>query len=176
VPLINQSDITNVVKEVEFVQLALKNGRLNFLEQSYGLQIGAAYAELYLENINRMALDSIVDHFKSEISTEKTKQLLASLIPSQFFGWCKNSTDCALHSQSAGAMFNSTIKMEAATAPHIAGASQSSSLTTDCIGCPALVTNPQYCLDKRVSKAARSAAGELYGLRGFGIRGIARCL
>jgi pimeloyl-ACP methyl ester carboxylesterase len=44
------------------VRAALGEGKLNFLGLSYGSQLGAAYAELYPDNIRVMALDGALDH------------------------------------------------------------------------------------------------------------------
>jgi pimeloyl-ACP methyl ester carboxylesterase len=67
--LFNHLDTTSVVKDIELVRLALNEGKLNYFGQSYGSQIGEQYAELFPENINRMAIDGIVDHSQSEISS-----------------------------------------------------------------------------------------------------------
>jgi pimeloyl-ACP methyl ester carboxylesterase len=67
-PLFNNLDTTSVAKDYEQVRLALNEGKMNYFAQSYGSQIGEQYAELYPENIGRMALDGILDHSTSEIS------------------------------------------------------------------------------------------------------------
>lgn len=67
-PLFDHVDTTSAVKDHELVRLALGDDKLNLFAQSYGSQIGEQYAELYPENIGRMALDAILDHSTSEIS------------------------------------------------------------------------------------------------------------
>ena len=61
-PLLAHLDTTNVARDLESVRAALGEGKLNFLGLSYGSQLGAAYAELYPENIRVMALDGALDH------------------------------------------------------------------------------------------------------------------
>jgi len=109
-PLINHLDTTNVVKDMELVRLALKDGKLNFLGQSYGSLIGSQYAELYPENINRMALDGIVDHSQSETSTLAGESTTYELTLNNFFDWCNTTTNCSLHGQDARTIFDSLIK------------------------------------------------------------------
>jgi pimeloyl-ACP methyl ester carboxylesterase len=66
--LFEHLDTTSVAEDFEIVRHALDEGKLNYFGQSYGSQIGEQYAELYPENIGRMALDGILDHSTSEIS------------------------------------------------------------------------------------------------------------
>lgn len=67
-PLFDHVDTTSVAKDFELVRLALGNEKLNLFAQSYGSQIGEQYAELFPENIGRMALDAVLDHSTSEVS------------------------------------------------------------------------------------------------------------
>lgn len=67
-PLFDHVDTTSVAKDFEIVRLALGDEKLNIFAQSYGSQIGEQYAELFPENIGRMALDAVLDHSTSEVS------------------------------------------------------------------------------------------------------------
>lgn len=66
--LFNHVDTTSVAKDFELLSLELGDEKLNLFAQSYGSQIGEQYAELFPENVGRMALDAILDHSTSEVS------------------------------------------------------------------------------------------------------------
>lgn len=109
-PLIQHLDTINVAKDMERVRLAIGDGeKLNFLGRSYGSQIGVTYAELYPDNINRMALDGIVDHTQSEITTLNDEATAYEDTLNEFFTWCNTTTTCALHNQDIITTFNSII-------------------------------------------------------------------
>lgn len=106
-PLINFLDTTTVAKDLELVRQALDNGaKLNFFGQSYGSQVGLQYAEQYPQNINRMALDGILDHTMSETSTLYTESGTYERVLNAFFDWCAALPSCALHGQNAAAVFD----------------------------------------------------------------------
>ena len=66
-PLINYLDTVSVAKDIELVRQAINNReKLNFFGRSYGSLIGQTYAELFPRNINRMAMDGVVDDRQSE--------------------------------------------------------------------------------------------------------------
>jgi pimeloyl-ACP methyl ester carboxylesterase len=65
--LLRHVDTTSVVRDLEAIRIALNDGKLNWLGESYGTQIGAQYAELFPENIRAMVLDGNVDHSAPEI-------------------------------------------------------------------------------------------------------------
>ncbi|QDS75744.1 hypothetical protein FKW77_008463 [Venturia effusa] len=110
-PLLHHLDTINVVKDMERVRLALGDGeKLNFLGRSYGSQIGVTYAELYPENIHRMALDGILDHTQSEITTLNDEATAYEDTLNQFFTWCNTTTTCALHNQDACSIFSSILE------------------------------------------------------------------
>jgi pimeloyl-ACP methyl ester carboxylesterase len=126
-PLINHLDTISVVKDIELIRLALDDGKLNLLGQSYGTQIGEQYAELFPQNINRMVIDGIVDHSQAEptaldievslpvllylrigMLTCNQQQAFESTL-GKFFEWCSTSTDCALHGQDVVAVFDAVV-------------------------------------------------------------------
>lgn len=110
-PLLQHLDTINVAKDMERVRLALECvEKLNFLGRSYGSQIGVTYAELYPNNINRMALDGIVDHTQSEITTLNDEATAYEDTLNQFFAWCNTTITCALHDQDARSIFTSVFR------------------------------------------------------------------
>ncbi|KAE9987841.1 hypothetical protein EG328_001267 [Venturia inaequalis] len=116
-PLLQHLDTINVVRDMERVRIALGDGeKLNFLGRSYGSEIGVRYAEFYPNNINRMALDGIVDRTQSEINTFNDEATAYENTLNQFFTWCNTTTTCALHGQDARAIFSSLFQ-SASNAP-----------------------------------------------------------
>lgn len=110
-PLINYLDTVSVARDLELVRQAINHReKLNFFGRSYGSQIGQTYAELFPGNINRMAMDGIVDHTQSETVTLNEEATTYELTMNQFFAWCNITTGCALHGQDAAAVFDSVIR------------------------------------------------------------------
>ncbi|KAL8703991.1 MAG: hypothetical protein Q9201_002838 [Fulgogasparrea decipioides] len=110
-PLINHLDTVHVAKDMELVRQALNNGeKLNFLGRSYGSQIGQTYAELFPENINRMALDGIVDHTQTETITLNDEARAYEMTLNNFFAWCNTTTNCTLHGQDIASIYESTVR------------------------------------------------------------------
>ena len=110
-PLINYLDTVSVARDLELVRQAINDReKLNFFGRSYGSQIGQTYAELFPENINRMAMDGIVDHTQSETVTLNEEATTYEMTMNQFFAWCNVTTNCALYGQDAAAIFDSVIR------------------------------------------------------------------
>lgn len=109
--LIYHLDTVNVAKDMELVRQALnREAKLNFLGRSYGSQIGQTYAELFPEQINRMALDGIVDHTQSETTTLNDEATSYEATLNQFFAWCSTTTNCMLHGQNAAGVYDSLVQ------------------------------------------------------------------
>jgi pimeloyl-ACP methyl ester carboxylesterase len=95
-PLLGHLDTTNVARDLESVRAALGEGKLNFLGLSYGSQLGAAYAELYPENIRVMALDGALDHSQEASSMLADEAGAYEDAFGRFARWCSEEPDCAL--------------------------------------------------------------------------------
>ncbi|KAL9041288.1 MAG: hypothetical protein Q9214_004161 [Letrouitia sp. 1 TL-2023] len=109
--LIDHLDTVNVARDMELVRRALQSeAKLNFLGRSYGSQIGLTYAELFPENIHRMALDGILDHTQSETTTLNDEATTYELTLNQFFAWCNTTTNCTLHGQDAAGVYEFVIR------------------------------------------------------------------
>jgi pimeloyl-ACP methyl ester carboxylesterase len=115
-PLLYHLDTINVVKDMELVRLELDDGaKLNFLGRSYGSQIGVTYAELYPENINRMALDGIVDHTQSETTTLNDEATAYEDTLNTFFSWCNSTATCALQGQDVASIYDQIVESASKT-------------------------------------------------------------
>ena len=110
-PLFDHLDTINVARDMEIVRGALdQNAKLNFLGRSYGSQIGQTYAELFPEQVGRMALDGIVDHSQSEITTLECEISTYETTLNRFFSWCNTTTNCSLHGQNAAEVFDKVVQ------------------------------------------------------------------
>ncbi|KAL9032994.1 MAG: hypothetical protein Q9180_006186, partial [Flavoplaca navasiana] len=110
-PLLNHLDTVNLAKDMEFVRRALiSDEKLNFFGYSYGSQVGLTYAELYPENVNRMALDGILDHTQDETTTLNDEATAYEMTLDRFFTWCNTTIDCTLHGQDAAGIFESILR------------------------------------------------------------------
>ena len=90
-PLLGHLDTTNVARDLESVRAALGEGKLNFLGLSYGSQLGAAYAELYPENIRVMALDGALDHAQEASSMLAAEAGAYEDAFGRFARWCSGN-------------------------------------------------------------------------------------
>lgn len=97
--LLRHVDTTSVARDLEAIRIALNDGKLNWLGESYGTQIGAQYAELFPENIRAMVLDGNVDHSAPEIYALTAESSTYENELDRFFDWCSKNTMCALHGQ-----------------------------------------------------------------------------
>jgi len=109
-PLLSHLDTTNVARDLESVRVALGEGKLNFLGLSYGSQLGAAYAELYPENIRVMALDGALDHAQQASSMLADEAGAYEDAFSRFARWCSEEPDCALHGRDVTTFFDDLVQ------------------------------------------------------------------
>ncbi|KAF1982898.1 alpha/beta-hydrolase [Aulographum hederae CBS 113979] len=111
--LFNNLDTINVVKDLDLIRQALypmTNLKLNLLGRSYGSQIGLQYAELFPKNIDRFALDGVVDHTESATSTVYSESRTYEATLELFFSWCNTTSDCALHGRDTAAIVEKMIQ------------------------------------------------------------------
>jgi pimeloyl-ACP methyl ester carboxylesterase len=104
-PAFEYMDTASVAKDLELVRQALGEGKLNYLGQSYGTQLGAQYAELYPETVGRFVFDGVTDHSQSSTTTLSTESIGYEATLNKFFQWCNTTQDCALHGQDIEGIF-----------------------------------------------------------------------
>src|SRR5215210_2523682 len=109
-PLLGHLDTTNVARDLELLRAALGEGKLNFLGLSYGSQLGAAYAELYPENIRVMALDGALDHSQEASSMLADEAGAYEDAFDRFARWCSQEPDCALNGRDVTAFFDDLVR------------------------------------------------------------------
>jgi pimeloyl-ACP methyl ester carboxylesterase len=59
--LLGYVDTVSTVRDLDLLRHLVGDERLNYFGLSYGTKIGAVYADLFPENVGRMALDAVVD-------------------------------------------------------------------------------------------------------------------
>lgn len=111
--LFSHLDTTSAAHDVEAVRRALGEDRLNWIGLSYGTMLGAAYAELYPENVGRMVLDGDVDHSLSETSALHAEVSTYEDTLNQFFNWCNDTAtaaECPFKGQNLPQIFDDLIE------------------------------------------------------------------
>lgn len=96
--LLGHVDTTSAAKDLEAIREALGTGKMNWFGNSYGTQLGAAYAELYPENVRALVLDGAVDHSLTEIPATTTLDTTYEAELNRWFAWCQSNSTCAVHS------------------------------------------------------------------------------
>ncbi|KAH8696215.1 hypothetical protein BGW36DRAFT_428235 [Talaromyces proteolyticus] len=175
-------DTTSAAHDLEAVRVALGENHLNWLGLSYGTMLGAAYAELYLENVGVMVLDGNVDHSLSETSAlhdaqpgvsnsglstlaQTLKETIAGNATGLSSTLATSETDSAFPGIAIGCLdwyHNATTLADVIykgqlanhLAPYIKGASQTYRYQTACIGWPAPVKNPNHALNQKAMAKA----------------------
>jgi pimeloyl-ACP methyl ester carboxylesterase len=98
--LLANVDSVTTARDFDFVRAALGEEDFNFLGLSYGVVLGAAYAELFPERVRTLALDGAVDRTLSQpyLVLQDSQSNEATL--EKFFQWCDRNTDCAVRNTS----------------------------------------------------------------------------
>jgi pimeloyl-ACP methyl ester carboxylesterase len=109
-PLFLHADTVSVARDHEAVRIALGVSRVNWLGLSYGVQVGAQYAQLYPKRTRAMVLDAVLDHSLPEV------QLTADAIKTveeafeRFADWCDTAPDCVLRGQDVRAVYDDLVR------------------------------------------------------------------
>jgi pimeloyl-ACP methyl ester carboxylesterase len=87
----------DVVRDMEAIREALRDGKLNWLGLSYGTMLGAEYAERYPGHIRAMVLDGALDRALSEPGMLAEEARTAEDEFVRWAAWCRQSPQCPLH-------------------------------------------------------------------------------
>jgi pimeloyl-ACP methyl ester carboxylesterase len=88
-----------VVRDIEAIRAALRDGKLNWLGLSYGTMLGALYAERYPKRIRTLALDAALDRGLSEPGMLGAETGAAENEFERWAAWCRRSPQCPLQGQ-----------------------------------------------------------------------------
>ena len=104
-PLLNHLDSTHVAKDHELVRKALGSGKFNYFGMSYGSLFGSQFIELFPNSVGRIALDGLIDHSQSEVTTLLTEASSYEVVLNRFFDFCDTNTTCPLHGRNSKKIF-----------------------------------------------------------------------
>ena len=87
----------DAARDLERMRIALGDGGLSYMGQSYGSLLGLTYASMFPTHVRAMALDSVIDPAQSfnQITQGQAAGFEASL--QSFFSWCAGSSACPWH-------------------------------------------------------------------------------
>ena len=79
---------------------------VSVLAVSYGVQVGAIYAQLYPQRVRAMVLDATLEHDLSDaLATAASVSTIEDSFD-RFAHWCTRAPTCALHGQDVGRVFD----------------------------------------------------------------------
>jgi pimeloyl-ACP methyl ester carboxylesterase len=105
-PLLGHVDAESVARDYEAVRSALGIPKINLLAVSYGVQVGAIYAQLYPQRVRAMVLDATLEHDLSDaLATAASVSTIEDSFD-RFARWCTRAPTCALHGQDVGRVFD----------------------------------------------------------------------
>ena len=99
----------DVIRDMEAIRVAMRDGKLNWLGLSYGTMLGALYAERYPHRIRTMALDGNLDRALSGPGMLATEATAAENGFNRFASWCEGSAECPLQGQDVPAVFDALV-------------------------------------------------------------------
>ena len=105
-PLIDHVDNVSVARDIDTIRAALGERQLTLYGRSYGTLAGQMYAENFPHRVRGLVLDSVFDH-SLPVSRMLTSQgATAEDSFNGFAKWCAANTDCALHGQDVGQVYD----------------------------------------------------------------------
>lgn len=88
-----------VVRDIEAIRAALRDGKLNWIGLSYGTLLGAEYAERYPKRIRTLVLDGALDRALSEPGMLGAEARASEDEFERWAAWCAASPECPLEGQ-----------------------------------------------------------------------------
>jgi pimeloyl-ACP methyl ester carboxylesterase len=101
-------------RDMDAIRAAVGDPKLTYLGFSYGTSLGAAYAQLFPQNIRAMVLDGAVDPQQNLVDATEIQAKGFELAFSNFATWCKATPDqCAIGPDARAAVTDALAKAEA---------------------------------------------------------------
>ena len=156
-PLFRLMGTDQKIRDLDLVRQGVGSEKLNWVGWSGGTQIGAEYAELYPEKLGRMALDgnNARDISDAESILSEATALESGL--NHFFRWCDEATECALHGQDVGALFDHLLE-EADRGPLPAPSARDSDKLDDTVSVEDLLSGVLNHLNSGVDSKPKKGA------------------
>ncbi len=105
--LAGRLDSGQVAHDMDAIRQALGQRTLSYYGNSYGTVYGQAYLELFPHRVNRMYLDSVLDH--TTVAPYDRYAVTAAVVRDRLPGvteWCSAHPECALHGQDVLAVWD----------------------------------------------------------------------
>ncbi|RJQ68121.1 alpha/beta fold hydrolase [Pseudonocardiaceae bacterium YIM PH 21723] len=110
-PLYDHLDTASNARDLEAVRAALGVPKIYFYGRSYGTLLGQQYAELFPQRIERMVLDSTMDHSVPDGAAFAAAEARGLEVHFDNFGeWCAQTEECALHGRDVHAVLRDVQK------------------------------------------------------------------
>lgn len=102
-------DTRTAARDMDAIRAALGEAKLNYIGLSYGSYLGTTYAQLFPQRIGRMVLDGILDHAQRPARFMLDEARTMEDTFNRFAAWCDKDTECALHGQDVGAVWDKLV-------------------------------------------------------------------
>jgi pimeloyl-ACP methyl ester carboxylesterase len=106
-------DTVSAARDIDWIRAALGEQRISWLGRSYGTMLGAQYAQLFPNRVDRMVLDGAVDHGLHMDQVLRTEAAAVEDEFNRFTDWCAGSTTCALHGRDAAGIWDALMSQAA---------------------------------------------------------------
>ena len=109
--LLAHMGLRDQVRDVDALRSALGAAHLDWMGQVAGSELGAAYASVYPGRTGRIVLDAAVDPYRSAGTRALDAASAEETAFDHFAAWCAQApaTDCALHGQDVGQVFDQVV-------------------------------------------------------------------
>lgn len=95
-PLLGHVSTVEVARDMDIIREVVGDERLNYFGASYGTYIGATYAALFPENVDRMVLDGAVDPLAEPRLTAINQAAGFDTALTAYLEYCVDEGDCPL--------------------------------------------------------------------------------
>jgi hypothetical protein len=108
-PLLDHMDAVSQAKDLDAVRVSLGEDKVSFFFYGY-TGAGQTYASLFPQHVRAMAMDSPLDHSVPVVARAAEYASTVEREFNRFTAWCDRSTNCALHGQDVGAVYDALLR------------------------------------------------------------------
>jgi pimeloyl-ACP methyl ester carboxylesterase len=133
-PLVDHVDSVSYARDIDTIRAALGERQLTVYGRSYGTLTGQMYAENFPHRVRAMLLDSVFDHSLPAPRFVLSEARTGEDSFREFANWCAANTECVLHGQDVGQLYDDlyakALRGELTVAGRVLGPVQLSQATT----------------------------------------------
>jgi pimeloyl-ACP methyl ester carboxylesterase len=107
--LAEHANSSDVAHDIDDIREALGEEKIVYYGNSYGTVYGQEYAERYGEHLERLLLDSVVDHTSKYTDGQAQRAPLIEKRIERFAAWCDEDTSCELHGEDTLAVWDDVV-------------------------------------------------------------------